>query len=105
MPNNVINMFLPAQTTAPFTSAYHSTDKRPMRTHQGSVVGTGAVSATIIFEGSNDALNWVPINTFTLTGTGSATDGFVSNAAWKHTRARLTAISGTNAAASAQIGF
>jgi len=77
----------------------------PFSSFQGIVQGSGAVSATIIIEFTNDPLtisgvnsNWLGQSTITLSGAGSATDGFVtSGATWKWARARVTSISGTNA--------
>ncbi len=74
------------------------------RTFQAAVTGTGAVSATVLIEGSNDGVNFLLLGTITLTGTTSASDGFVSSAAWDSVRARLTAISGTNAAVTVVLG-
>lgn len=74
------------------------------RTFQATVSGTGAVSATVVIEGSNDGTNFLTLGTITLTGTTSASDGFASTAPWQYVRARLTAISGTGAAVSAQMG-
>lgn len=72
------------------------------RTYQATVTGTGAVSATILIEFSNDEIGWLPDaanpNSITLSGTNLATDGFVVSAPWGAVRANLTAISGTGAA-------
>lgn len=78
--------------------AYEFTDARPNRTFQGTVIGTGVVTATIIIEASNDGTNFMTLGTITLSGTTTATDGFVSVANWIYVRARLTAVSGTGAA-------
>jgi hypothetical protein len=67
-------------------------------TYQAAIAGTGAVSATVVIEVSNDSANWITLGTITLSGTTSATDGFASNAVWLLNRANVTAISGTNAA-------
>jgi hypothetical protein len=69
---------------------------------QASVAGTGAVTATVIIEGTNEkavaASSFLTIGTITLSGTTSDSDGFVASAApWDVVRARCTAISGTNA--------
>jgi hypothetical protein len=74
------------------------------RTFQATVTGTGAVSATVIVEGSNDNVGWLEIGTITLSGTGSASDGFASNAPWAFVRARCSSISGTGAQAVATMG-
>lgn len=70
---------------------------QPMRTFQASVSGTGAVSATVNIEVSNDNANFLFLDTIWLSGTGSDSDGFVSDAPWAYVRADLTAISGTGA--------
>jgi hypothetical protein len=66
---------------------------------QGTVIGTGAVTATIVVQVSNDAGgNWFTLGTISLSGTTSATDGFTSQASWDLMRGNITAISGTGAA-------
>ncbi len=65
---------------------------------QGFVIGAGAVSATVVVEGSNNAIDWVPIATLNLSGTDRGADGGVAQIIWEYLRARVTAISGTNAA-------
>ena len=66
---------------------------------QATVNGTGAVATTVVIEVSNDGVNAVatPAGTIALSGTTSASDGFVMDAAWKFVRARISAISGTGA--------
>lgn len=70
------------------------------KTFQATVTGTGAVSATVVIEVSNhpSLLGWMELGTISLSGTTSASDGFASLEAWAHVRARISAISGTNAA-------
>lgn len=67
------------------------------RTFQASIVGTGAVAATVIIEASNDGTYFVVLNTITLTDTTFDSDSYVSTAAYALMRARVTAISGTGA--------
>lgn len=87
------------------TGSWMNTAKGPSdRTFQGTVAGTGAVSATIVIEVSNDGTNAITLGTITLSGTTSATDGFASQASWAFTRARVSAISGTSAAVTVVIG-
>jgi hypothetical protein len=68
------------------------------RTYQASVAGTGTVSATVNIEGSNDGVNFLTLGIINLSGTNSASDGFVSDAQWDLVRGNPTAISGTGAA-------
>jgi len=78
----------------------------PWSTFQATIVGTGAVSGTIVIQGSNDGTNWcaTPLGTITLSGTTSATDGFTSQAPWKYVRAVLSSLSGTGATAQVLLG-
>lgn len=71
----------------------------PKATYQATVSGTGAVTATVLIEVSNDGTNWcsTALGTISLSGTTSATDGMTSDAPWKYHRANITAISGTGA--------
>lgn len=68
------------------------------KTFQAKVVGTGAVTATVKVQVSNDNSQWIDLGTITLSGTTSASDGFVSDAPWAYFRGNVTAISGTGAA-------
>jgi len=85
------------------TSGAHAR-KSTNSAYQASVAGTGAVSATIVIEFSNDGINWIEGATITLSGTTSATDGFAVDAGWVYARANLTAISGTGAAVTVMAG-
>ncbi len=69
------------------------------RAYQGTVRGTGVVTATIIVEGSNDGITFHTIMTFTLNDTTVASAAAQANSNWKWTRARCTAITGTGARA------
>jgi hypothetical protein len=83
-------------TTGAKTGEYKDS---PYTTYQITVAGTGAVSATVLIEVSNDGTNWcsTPLGTVSISGTTSATDGFATNASWKWHRANISAISGTGA--------
>lgn len=69
---------------------------------QATVAGTGAVTATVNIEVSNEprgsSQSWLVAGTITLSGTTTASDGFTINSPWKFVRANLTAVSGTGAA-------
>lgn len=75
-------------------------------TAQATVQGTGAVSATVQIEVSNDGVGWLvdSVSTLSLSGTGIASAGFTSSAPWQFVRANITAISGTNARVTVTIG-
>lgn len=74
------------------------------RNFMATVVGTGAVSATVIVEVSNTGTYWITLGTITLSGTTSATDGFVGDDTWQFVRGRVSAISGTGAAVTLTMG-
>ena len=113
-------IFAQARTTWPSTPmltgvlvTVSSAAMRPAsvkRTFQASGFTTaGAGASTIIIEVSNldppGANDWVVAGTITLTlGTTPTSDGFVTDAPWTFVRARVSAISGTNAAVSVVMG-
>lgn len=80
------------------------TDKPFNRTYQTTVTGTGAVSATVRIEASNDLTGWVELGTMTASGTALASTGIVSQTMWRHVRAACTAISGTGATVKVTMG-
>ena len=80
-------------------------------TFQASVTGTGAVTATVVMQVSNEEAaylgttsNWITLGTITLSGTTTATDGFTTDAPWRYVRAGVTAISGTGATVTSNMG-
>ena len=101
----VYNLFVDPGVAATSTGSTLYKDS-PYSTFQATITGTGAVTATIIIDVSNDGAYWVstPMGTITLSGTDSASDGFTSSAPWKYVRARVTAISGTGATVQVYMG-
>jgi malic enzyme len=77
---------------------------RAKRTFQADLDGTGAISATVLVEGSNTGDKFLLLATISLSGTGSTSDGFASDAEWAYVRARVTAISGTGATVNVSMG-
>lgn len=68
--------------------------------YQTSIAGTGAVSGTMLIEGTNTpdvAASWILLQTHTLSGTTTDVTGAPSTAKVAAVRARSTAISGTGA--------
>lgn len=98
--------------TAATTTATGSTLKparAPMTFHAFGETSAGAGAATIVIEVSNvetPATNdWLLMGTITLTlGTTRTSDGFSSSVQWRNVRARVTAISGTNASVNVRGG-
>lgn len=79
----------------------------PEATFQATVTGTGAVTATVTIEFSNDGVNVLATvgGTITLSGTTTSSDGFTTTSApWKYARANVTAISGTGATMQVYMG-
>jgi hypothetical protein len=74
------------------------------KTFQATVEGSGAVTAEVDIEASNDGENWLWLGTISLSGTGSDSDGFASSAAWANHRADVTAIGGTGASVTVKMG-
>jgi len=104
MPDNVsINLFIDKQETGASNSVKIS---QQAKAFQASVSGTGAVSATVVVQVSNDIENmgWLDLATITLSGTTSDTDGFTSVASWVYHRGLITAIAGTGAAVNLGVG-
>lgn len=78
----------------------------PKSTFQATVTGTGALTATVVIEASNDRTNWVatPLGTISLSGNDSVSDGFTTDAPWKYVRARISALTGTGATVNVLMG-
>lgn len=74
-------------------------------TFQAKVEGTGAVTATIIVQVSNDTETWFDLVTFTLTGMTTDSDGEAVEAPWAFARGKVSAITGTGAEASILMGI
>lgn len=73
--------------------------KSGRKVYQASVTGTGAVTATVLVQVSTDATQngWITMGTITLSGTTTATDGFVADVAWPFVRGNVSAVTGTGA--------
>ncbi len=79
----------------------------PHATFQATVTGTGAVTATVTIEVSNDGVNAVDTaaGVITLSGTTSHSDGFTTqHAPWKYVRAITTNVTGTGATVNVTMG-
>ena len=76
------------------------------RTIDAKVVGTGAVTATVIIYVSNTGASndWIVAGTITLSGTTSDVDGFTMRAKWGYMKANVSSISGTGAAVTVTMG-
>lgn len=102
---HVMNLLVePGRTTTGAGSLVHKDS--PKATFQATVTGTGAVTATVDIEYSNDGVNVVDTvgGTITLSGTTTHSDGFTSDAPWKYVRANVTAVTGTGATVQVYMG-
>ena len=67
---------------------------------------SGAGTASVNVEVSNDNANWIVAGTIGLElGTTSATDGFVVSSNWTYVRGRVSSLSGTGATVSLFMGL
>lgn len=109
MANSVV--LLSGATATGYSEVMEPVAKNRTFQAQGST-GSGTGAATIIIQVSNlpspatgTDVDWITLATITLTlGTTKTTDGFATDAPWRHARAKLSAISGTGATVSAWMG-
>lgn len=99
--------------TATGASASHRawTHRRTFQASGTTSAGVGAATIQIWVSnvdspsGVASDVDWVLLGTITLTlGTTQTTDGFASEAAWRHVRGKVSAISGTNATVTLWMG-
>jgi hypothetical protein len=84
----------------------------PYTTYQATVVGTGAVTATVNIQVTNQTdtagapTNWcaTAMGTITLSGTTAVSDGFTTAAPWKWSRAVVSNVTGTGATVTCTMG-
>lgn len=69
-------------------------------------VSASTGSATVLYQGSNDNVNWKTIGTITLTlGTAATNDVVVSTQNWRWVRGNVTALTGTTATVTALVNY
>jgi hypothetical protein len=99
MANKIITV-LPAATSVSTGPAIYllKEDTRNIA-YQATLTGSGAISATVVIEVSNDNVGWISdgVAELIMAGTTLVSSGFVATATWAYTRARITALVGTNA--------
>lgn len=94
-----------ATTTATGSTFPAGQQYKPSRTFSGSIAGTGAVSATVLIEVTNNPdAGWGLHVTLTMSGTTTDTAHGAAEGSWSYYRARVTAISGTGCAATVWMG-
>ena len=94
LPRNAIHLL----TNATATGAGNSVGYLENCGIQVTVTGTGAVTATVDIEVTNDETNWLQFDVVTLSGTNLATDGTGISIGWADVRANVKALTGTGAA-------
>ncbi len=100
--SSISSVALQSAVTTTATGTAHAGIKG-FRTYQANGTTTaGAGAATILIEVSNVPVpatgDWITLATITLTlAVTNSSDGFASDAHWRHVRSRVSAISGTNA--------
>ncbi len=97
---------LDAAITSSTTGATCGKLQSGRKTIQAVVTGSGAVTATVVIQVSNDPTlcGWITLATLTLSGTTTATDGFAMEASWLYIRAKTTALTGTSATVDVVVG-
>lgn len=92
-------------TTTPTAADIFEIDTDGTRTIQALISGTGAVSATVEFYGSNanDLTTGLLLATATLSGTTTDSTGGAMSAEYPYMWAKVTAISGTSAKVTATV--
>jgi len=104
---NIVKTLVAGITSAPTTSGVVNLEDLNSKdiSYQATVVGTGAVSATVVIEVSIDGVGWLSdaSSTLSLSGTTVGSAYLNSNGYWSFARARVTAISGTGASVSVTI--
>lgn len=96
-------------TTTPITTVTSGPTRykdSPFTVFQAILTGTGAVTATVSIQGSNDSFNWgkTPLVTFSLTGTNTDNDVLTYTGPCKYVRANVTAITGVGASVTVTAG-
>jgi hypothetical protein len=86
------------------TGDAHGPQQGKMKSYQAVVYGTGAVTATVIIQVSNNNVDWEDMITFTLSGVTRDSDGASTEAPWLYVRGKVTAITGTNAKVDVLVG-
>jgi hypothetical protein len=99
-----LNLLDNATATVTGNPAYPYAHNRTF--HVVGSVSSGAGSATVIVEVSNDGANWLKLKQFDLTLEDPALNqaGYFTDAPWQQVRGRVSAISGTGATVSLTLG-
>lgn len=99
---------LPLLTSATTTTSSDAVEpwhtNRTFEAYGATSAGAGAATVVIEVRNSENA-DWKTMATISLTlSTSTSGDGYASSAAWRYVRARISAISGTGATVSVNMG-
>lgn len=73
---------------------------------QATILGSGAVAATVDIQASNDGIGWLQMARFYLAGTDFDSCGFGRKIPWAFVRGKVVSISGSSASVTVSIkGF
>jgi hypothetical protein len=67
------------------------------KTFQAVLTGTGALTATVLIQGSNDNSHWTTVATISLDGSDDVSDSAETTKSFVYWRANIGAIAGTSA--------
>jgi alpha-L-arabinofuranosidase len=94
------------RTTNGSSEAFQCPSRAAHRLYMATIAGTGAVAATVTFEGSCDGDSWLPIATaFSLTASDFDSEAVAVVAPWPQVRVTVASISGTGAKVNAWMSF
>lgn len=73
--------------------------------YQVTLTGTGAITANIAIEVSNDRVGWISdsVSEIQMSGDNIVSKGFAAKTPWAYTRARVISITGTDAGISVTV--
>lgn len=97
---------LSAVTATGAGSAFRTPSQFVKKAVVANIAGTsGAQTATVNIEVSNDGILWVSLTSLSLSGTSTDQKAYVIDGPFFYARANVTAITGTGAAVSATLTF
>jgi len=93
-----LNTYTILDTTGAEVSGATHEFKSDQHGFQAALTGTGALTATVNIDVSNDGVTWITGRwVFTLSGSTAVVEGFSSTERWGYVKARTSALTGTGA--------
>lgn len=100
---NLLDKATSSQNGTPYDGPWN--EMRRAKVHGIVEGGAGTLGATIVVKGSNDGKNYKTLGTITLSGVSGTNDTVDVDYPWAFVTADATAVSGTNAVASAYMSI